>query len=127
MTATLDRTQLESMERNNLVALAKELGVKASGKSAEIIDRIVAVKVDVQDDNELTDEDRAAITEAEKEETAAQTENVDKAAVKGVAVRVIHTYLDKRLEIIKHEGNIFTVDKERADELIAAKVAEIMR
>ncbi len=36
------REDLEALTRNDLVARAKEAGVKASGKSAEIVDRILA-------------------------------------------------------------------------------------
>ena len=123
MTGHLDRAQLEEMKRNDLLALAKDLGVSASGKSAEIIDRILAAEVEVPDESELTEEDKAAIAEAEKEETEKQ----DKATGKGVAVKVTLTYLDKHFEVLKYPGEIFTVSKERADELIAAKVAELAK
>lgn len=132
MTGHLDRAQLEEMKRNDLVALAKDLGVSASGKSAEIIDRILAEEVEAPDESELTEEDKAAIAEAEKEDAekqaaAEQASKQDKAAGKGVAVRVTLTYLDKHFEVLKYPGDVFTVSKERADELIAAKVAELAK
>lgn len=36
-----NREQLEEMDRTELIALAKDLGLKASGKNSEIIERIV--------------------------------------------------------------------------------------
>ena len=57
------------------------------------------------------------------EERAAK-EAADKAAGK-VKVEATQRYLDKQLNQIKDTGEIFTVDKARADELVAAKVAKI--
>lgn len=124
MTGHLDRAQLEEMKRNDLVALAKELGVSASGKSAEIIDRILATDVEADDTEPDTAAgvDDAAAVQQDKEPKA-----TDKAAGKGVVVRVILTHLDKRMGVLKHTGDVFTVSKERADELVAAKVAELAK
>ena len=53
-----------------------------------------------------------------------QKEAADKAAGK-VKVEATQRYLDKQLNQIKDAGETFTVDKARADELVAAKVAKI--
>ena len=42
-----------------------------------------------------------------------------------VKVEVTTRYLDKRLNQIKDAGEIFTVHKDRAAELVSAKVAKI--
>lgn len=77
----------------------------------------VEVEVDVPDESELTDEERAAAAQAAKEAA-------DKAAGK-VKVEATQRYLDKQLNQIKDAGETFTVDKARADELVAAKVVKI--
>lgn len=97
--------------------LARKLGVSDEGTKAEIAARCAAVEVDVPDESELTDEEKAAAEQAAKEDA-------DKAAGK-VKVEVTKRYLDKQLKQIKDAGETFTVDKTRADELVAAKVAKI--
>lgn len=122
MKGHLDAKELESYKKEDLQDLARKLGVSDEGTKAEIAARCAAVEVDVPDESELTDEEKAAAEQAAKE--AAEKEAAEKAAGK-VKVEVTKRYLDKQLNQIKDTGEIFTVDKARADELVAAKVAKI--
>lgn len=141
MKGHLDIEQLKSMKREELQALAKDMGVSAGGKNEEIIARIAAVEVDIPEESELTDEDKTAAEQAAKEaakeaekqaaeqaekEAAEQKakEEADKAAGK-VKVEVITKYLDKQFNQIKESGAMFFVDKDRAAQLVAAQVAKI--
>lgn len=140
MKGHLDAKELESYKKEELQDLARKLGVSDEGTKAEIAARCAAVEVDVPDESELTDEERAAAEQAAKE--AAEKEAAEKAAAEQAAkeaadkaaadkaagkvkVKVTQRYLDKQLNQIKDAGDTFTVDKARADELVAAKVAEI--
>lgn len=130
MKGQLDIEQLKSMKREELQALAKDMGVSAGGKNEEIIARIAAVEVDIPEESELTDEDKTAAEQAAKEteekavaELKAK-EAADKAAGK-VKVEVITKYLDKQFNQIKEIGAMFFVDKERAAQLVAAQVVKI--
>ena len=122
MKGHLDAKELESYKKEDLQDLARKLGVSDEGTKAEIAARCAAVEVDVPDESELTDEEKAAAEQAAKE--AAEKEAADKAAGK-VKVEATQRYLDKQLNQIKDAGETFTVDKARADELVAAKVAKI--
>ena len=117
MKGHLDAKELESYKKEDLQDLARKLGVSDEGTKAEIAARCAAVEADVPDESELTDEEKAAAEQAAKEAA-------EKAAGK-VKVEVTKRYLDKQLNQIKDTGEIFTVDKARADELVAAKVAKI--
>lgn len=135
MKGYLDAKELESYKKEDLQDLARKLGVSDEGTKAEIAARCAAVEVDVPDESELTDEEKAAAEQAAKE--AAEKEAAEKAAAEQAAkeaaekaagkvkVEVTKRYLDKQLNQIKDTGEIFTVDKARADELVAAKVAKI--
>ncbi len=135
MKGHLDAKGLESYKKEDLQDLARKLGVSDEGTKAEIAARCAAVEVDVPDESELTDEEKAAAEQAAKE--AAEKEAAEKAAAEQAAkeaaekaagkvkVEVTKRYLDKQLNQIKDTGEIFTVDKARADELVAAKVAKI--
>ena len=135
MKGHLDAKELESYKKEELQDLARKLGVSDEGTKAEIAARCAAVEVDVPDESELTDEEKAAAEQADREavekeaaekaaaEQAAK-EAADKAAGK-VKVEATQRYLDKQLNQIKDAGETFTVDKARADELVAAKVAKI--
>ena len=135
MKGYLDAKELESYKKEDLQDLARKLGVSDEGTKAEIAARCAAVEVDVPDERELTDEEKAAAEQAAKE--AAEKEAAEKAAAEQAAkeaaekaagkvkVEVTKRYLDKQLNQIKDTGEIFTVDKARADELVAAKVAKI--
>ena len=135
MKGHLDAKELESYKKEDLQDLARKLGVSDEGTKAEIAARCAAVEVDVPDESELTDEKKAAAEQAAKE--AAEKEAAEKAAAEQAAkeaadkaagkvkVEVTKRYLDKQLKQIKDAGETFTVDKTRADELVAAKVAKI--
>ena len=125
MKGHLSAEQLKEYSYKELQALAKDMGVSASGKSEEIIARIIAVEVDVPDESELTEAEKAEAEQAAKEaaEQAAK-ETAEKAAGKA-RVEATTRYLDKQLNEIKEAGKIFTVDKARAAELVAAEVAKI--
>lgn len=131
--------QLKSMKRDALQALAKDMGVSAGGKNEEIIARIVAVEVDVPEEGELTEEEKTAVeTARQEEERAAQqaakeveekaaTEQKDREDAAGmITVKAVTRFLDKRLNQIKDAGEAYSVSRERAEELTAAGVVEIM-
>ena len=143
MKGHLDAKELESYKKEDLQDLARKLGVSDEGTKAEIAARCAAVEVDVPDESELTDEEKAAAEQAAKEaaeqaaKEAAEKEAAEKAAAEQAAkeaadkaagkvkVEATQRYLDKQLNQIKDAGETFTVDKARADELVAAKVAKI--
>ena len=120
MKGHLDAEQLKSMDYKSLQALAKDMGVSAAGKAEDIIARIAAVEVDVPEENELTEEEKA-LFEAE----AARQEEAEKAAGL-VKVKAVTRFLDKQLNQIKDAGEAYSVSRERAAELAAAGVAEIV-
>lgn len=117
MKGHLDVEELEKYKKADLQKLAENLGVSTEGTIKELAERCAEVEVEIPDESELTDEEKAAAEQAAKEAA-------DKAAGK-VKVEVTQRYLDKQLNQIKDAGETFTVDKARADELAAAKVAEI--
>lgn len=131
MKGHLDVKELENYKKEDLQKLAKELGVSAAGTVKEIAARCAAVEVDVPDESELTEEEKAAAAEqaaAEEEKAAAEqaAAEKDKAAAAGmVKVEVTTRYLDKSLNQIKGKGEVLTVSKDRAAQLVNAKVARI--
>lgn len=148
MKGHLDTEQLKSMKREDLQALAKDLGVGAGGKNEEIIARLAAVEVEVTEESQSPEGERPA-TEAvqpEEEPSAEQPARDQEEAVQaeenaadeqkageeaGMAagqplVRIVTRFLDKRLNQIKDAGETYTVSSARAVELVAAGVAEII-
>ena len=136
MKGYLDAKELESYKKEDLQELAKQLGVDAEGTKKEIAARCAAVEVDIPDNSELTEEDKKVAAEAaaeaaakaEEEKAAAEAaakDEEEKKAAGLVKVKAQRRFLDKELNQIKDTGEIFTVDKARADELVAAKVAKI--
>lgn len=152
MKGHLDAEQLKSMDYKSLQALAKDMGVSAAGKAEDIIARIAAVEVDVPEEKELTEEEKAAAEAARQEEERAAAERAareqaeaaqaakeaeEKAAAEKkareeaeaaaglVKVKAVTRFLDKQLNQIKDAGEAYSVSKERAAELVAAGVAEI--
>lgn len=127
--------------------MAKDMGVSAAGKAEDIIARIAAVEVDVPEENELTEEEKAAAEAARQEEERAAAERAareqaakeaeEKAAAEKkareeaeaaaglVKVKAVTRFLDKQLNQIKDAGEAYSVSRERAAELVAAGVAEI--
>lgn len=135
MKGHLDVKELETYKKADLQKLARELGVSDAGTIKEIAARCAAVEVEVPEEAELTEEEKKAATEAAAKaegerkaaEAAAKAEEERKAAAAAgmVKVEVTTRYLDKRLNQIKDAGEIFTVHKDRAAELVSAKVAKI--
>lgn len=108
-----DAEKLKSMKREEIQALAKELGVNAGGKTEEIIARI-----------------QAAQGAQEGQDAAAGQEGTEQAAAQGAAeglvtVKTIEKFFDLQLNQLKEKGEAYQVKKERAAELVAAGVAEI--
>lgn len=127
MKGHLDVKQLENYKKEDLQALARELGVSDEGTKAEIAARCAEVEVDIPDESELTDEEKAVAEQAAKEAAAEQKAKEETAKAAGkVKVEAVKHYLDKQLNQIKDAGNTFYVDKARADELVNAKVAKIV-
>ena len=137
------------MDYKSLQALAKDMGVSAAGKAEDIIARIVAVEIDVPE-SELTEEEKAAggraveeaedtagepqtgqetTEEGEAEENAKDAKKPQEEAGKAagmVKVKAVTRFLDKQLNQIKDAGEAYSVSGERAAELVAAGVAEIV-
>lgn len=135
----LNIKQLESMKKAELQDLAKKLGVSDAGTVKELAARIAAVEVDIPEESELTEEEKAAVEAARQEEAEqAAKEAAEKAAAEQkareeaeaaaglVKVRAVTRFLDKQINQIKDAGETYKVGKERAEELAAAGVAEIM-
>ena len=150
MKGYLDAKELESYKKEDLQELAKQLGVDAEGTKKEIAARCAAVEVDIQDDNELTEEDKKAAAEAAAEaaakaeeekaaaeaaakaeeekaaaEAAAKAEEEKKAA-RLVKVKVKRRFRDMELNQIKDAGDAYTVSRERAAVLEEAGVAAVI-
>ncbi|MDE6663585.1 MAG: hypothetical protein K2K46_09610 [Lachnospiraceae bacterium] len=141
MKGHLDIEQLKGYSYKDLQALAKDMGVNASGKAEEIIARIAAVEVDAPEESRLTEEEKAtarqeeerAATEAAQaakdaeKKAAAEQKARDEAAVAGlVTVKAVMRFLDKQLNQIKDVEEAYSVSRERAEELVVAGVAEII-
>lgn len=161
MKGHLDAEQLKSMDYKSLQALAKDMGVSAAGKAEDIIARIAAVEVDVPEENELTEEEKAAAEAArqeeeraaeqaakEEEDTVGEPQTGQETTEEGAAgentketkkpqeeagkaaglvkVKAVTRFLDKQLNQIKDAGEAYSVSGERAAELVAAGVAEIV-
>lgn len=130
MKGHLDTEQLKSMDYKSLQALAKDMGVRAAGKAEDIIARIAAVEVEVPEENQLTEEEKAAdeaARQAEEKAADEQKAREEAAAAAGlVKVKAVKRFLDKQLNQIKDAGEAYSVSRGRAAELVAAGVAEIM-
>ncbi len=144
MEGHLDTEQLKSMNYKGLQALAKDMGVNASGKTEDIIARIAAVEVGIPGDEfteeenalfdteaaeqEATEDAEAAEQEATEDAEAAEQEATEdaEAAAGLVKVKVVTRFLDKQLNQVKDAGEAYSVNRERAAQLVAAGVAEIV-
>lgn len=125
MKGNLDAKELETYKKADLQQLARELGVSDAGTIKEIAARCAAVEVEVPDEGQLTDEEKKAAAEAAQAAARAEEERKAAAAAGMVKVEVTTRYLDKQLNQIKDAGETFTVHKDRAAELVSAKVAKI--
>lgn len=125
MKGNLDAKELETYKKADLQQLARELGVSDAGTIKEIAARCAAVEIEVPDEGQLTDEEKKAAAEAAQAAARAEEERKAAAAAGMVKVEVTTRYLDKQLNQIKDAGETFTVHKDRAAELVSAKVAKI--
>ena len=149
MTGHLDKEQLNSMTKEQLVELAAEMQLSTEGRKADLVKRIAAAEVEVQDEAELTEEDKAAIAEAEAEnaakatdEAAADHEELSEAAAEAaeeveakqtakpaleaggnVLVTCCWDYYDNALNSVVHVGDQLKVSEERAELLKSLKLA----
>lgn len=121
MKGHLDVKELETYKKADLQQLARNLGVSDAGTIKEIAARCAAVEVEIPDEGEMTDEEKKAAQAAAR----AEEERKAAAAAGMVKVEVTTRYLDKQLNQIKDAGETFTVHKNRAEELVRAKVAKI--
>lgn len=150
MTGHLDKKQLNSMTKEQLVELAAEMQLSTEGRKADLVKRIAAAEVEVQDEAELTEEDKAAIAEAEAEdaakaadEAAADHEELSEAAAEAaeeveakqtakpaleaggnVLVTCCWDYYDNALNSVVHVGDQLKVSEERAELLKSLKLAK---
>lgn len=139
------------MTKEQLVELAAEMQLDTDGRKADLVKRIAAAEVEVQDEAELTDEDKAAIAEAEAEdaakaadEAAADHEALNEAAEEAAAeleakpkagtqvteaggdvlVTVCWDYHDNALKRVLHVGDQLKVSEERAEHLKSLKLVK---
>lgn len=131
MTGHLDIKDLEKMKKDDLKALAKDMGISDEGTVKELAARIAAEEVEVPEEDELTEEEKEAVKAAEDEEAAEEPPKVSETDTaqedkKKVTVRVIQTYKDKKAKQVFRLGFEFSISLKRAKELEAAKVAEIV-
>ncbi len=128
MTGHLSIKDLEKMKKDDLKALAKDMGISDEGTVKELAARIEAEEVEVPEEDELTEEEKAAAKEAAEEKEPPKVSETDTAQEdkKKVTVRVIQTYKDKKAKQVFRPGFEFRISLERAKELEAAKVAEIV-
>lgn len=148
MTGHLDKEQLNSMTKEQLVELAAEMQLSTEGRKADLVKRIAAAEVEVQDEAELTEEDKAAIAEAEDaakaaDEAAADHEELSEAAAEAaeeveakqtakpaleaggnVLVTCCWDYYDNALNSVVHVGDQLEVSEERAELLKSLKLAK---
>lgn len=148
MTGHLDKEQLNSMTKEQLVELAAEMQLSTEGRKADLVKRIAAAEVEVQDEAELTEEDKAAIAEAEDaakaaDEAAADHEELSEAAAEAaeeveakqtakpaleaggnVLVTCCWDYYDNALNSVVHVGDQLKVSEERAELLKSLKLAK---
>lgn len=120
MKGHLDKKQLEEEYKvDELRELAKSLGLSPDGKKAELVERIVAVEVDVTDED---DKQQAAANTPTANDQQAAAANVSVSDT--IKVIVTETYKDLQRDITQHAGDTFEVTKERAAQLIEAGVAK---
>lgn len=137
------------MTKEQLVELAAEMQLDTDGRKVDLVKRIAAAEVEVQDEAELTDEDKAAIAEAEDaakaaneaaadhealneaaEEAAAELEAKPKADAQvteaggNVLVTVCWDYHDNELKRMLHVGDQLKVSEERAEHLKSLKLVK---
>ena len=110
----LDIKELEKYKKDDIQALAKELGVSDEGTIKEIATRIAEVEVELPDDEDLEGDSKD------------DGNSEDNKVVDLVKVKVIQGYNDKERKEYIEKDTEFEVDKTRANILIAAKVAKLV-
>lgn len=110
----LDIKELEKYKKDDIQALAKELGVSDEGTIKEIAARIAEVEVELPDEEDLED--------GSKDDGNSE----DNKVVDLVKVKAIQGYNDKQFDKYIEKDTEFEVDKTRANVLIAAKVAKLV-
>ena len=110
----LDITELAKYKKEDIQALAKELGVSDEGTIKEIAARIAEVEVELPDEEDLED--------GSKDDGNSE----DNKVVDLVKVKVIQGYNDKELKVYIEKDTELEVTKIRANMLIAAKVAKLV-
>lgn len=110
----LDIKELEKYKKDDIQALAKELGVSDEGTIKEIAARIAEVEVELPDEEDL---------EGDSKDNDGTTETTNEDMVK---VKAIQGYNDKQFDKYIEKDTEFEVDKTRANILIAAKVAKLV-
>lgn len=146
----LNIKQLESMKKADLQELANKLGVSDNGTVKQLAARIAEVEVDIPEESQPEKEEKPPAEQpkaaGEPEETEEDKTEEGKAAGENkepkppeepaeqkeletgkARVKAVTRYLDKQLNQIKEAGEVLTVGEERAAELVAAKVAEIVK
>ena len=122
-----DAEKLKGMKREEVQALAKKLGVNAGGKTEEIIARIQAAEAtqDAKEGQEAAAGQEEAAEAAQGAQEGQETAAAQEKAEELVTVKVIEKFFDLQLNQYKEKGEAYQVKKERAAELVAARVAEI--
>ena len=136
--AMTDAGKLKGMKREEVQALAKGLGVNAGGKTEEIIARIQAAEAaqGTQEGQEGAAGQGTAAEAAQGDQegqegaagqgaAAEAAQDAQGAAEKLVTVKITEKFFDLQLNQLKEKGEAYQVKKERAEELVAAGVAEV--
>lgn len=126
MKGHLDAAQLEKMRKADLQAMTEEMGISKEGTVKELAARIAAEEVEVPEERELTEEEKAAV-EAAKQEEAVAPDVSETDTAKETKVRVTQVYKDNLAGQIFRPPFEFTVSGKRAAELVKAGVAEIIK
>lgn len=134
MKGHLDVTQLEKMRKADLQNMAEKMGISTEGTVKELAARIAAEEVEIPEESELTEKEKATVAAAEKkaeaQDTAGnknKTPDVSEADTKKeVKVRVTQVYKDNLAGQIFRPGFEFVASEKRAAELVKADVVEII-
>jgi len=119
----LDAADLEKYKKDDLKALARDLGVSDEGTVKELAARCAAVEVDVPD--EEPEQAAAAQPQNQEPEKAPEQEQPPKAEPDGmVMVEVVQVYKDLVLNRIVKKGERLPMKAERAAEIIGKKLGK---
>lgn len=118
MKGNLDVKTLEKWKKADLQKLAEEMGLNTDGTVKELAARIAEEEVEYAEETE-----REAPDSEIKEKPGDANTVSDKKEIK---VRVIQDYKDMLAKQVFRKGAELTVTRERAEELIKAKVVETL-